>query len=92
MEMKALYRKSKESIRKKRNISRVFQNNMWEFREGIVFKKELEEFKGHSVTTWETRKDEGVMGKGIVCTPVITPLEKQMYEVKDGVQGHSGDI
>lgn len=51
MGMKALHRKSKESIRKKRNISRVFQNNMWEFREGIVFKKELEEFKGHSVTT-----------------------------------------
>lgn len=32
------------------------------------------------------------MGKGIVCTPVITPLEKQMYEVEDGVQGHSEDI
>lgn len=32
------------------------------------------------------------MGKGFVCTPVSTPLEKQMYEVEDVVQGHSGDI
>lgn len=36
--------------------------------------------------------DEGVMSNGIVYTPVITPLEEQMYKVENGGQGQSRDI